>query len=148
VLEIVGLGSLLVALTTIIHSVAMWVVFQMLRISHANRWGTRTGVRTVLVAGLVVLMFLVSLLESSAWAVALMWVEAFPEFEPAFYFSTVTFTTLGYGDLVIHDRWRLLATFEAANGIIIFGWTTAVIVSLVQRVYFSNEHIEVSDASR
>jgi voltage-gated potassium channel Kch len=94
------------------------------------------------------MMFLASLVESSAWAVAFMRVEAFTEFEPAFYFSTVTFTTLGYGDVLIHDRWRLLATFEAANGIIMFGWTTALIVATVQRVYVSRERIEEADTSR
>ncbi len=57
--------------------------------------------------------------------------------EPALYFSTVTFTTLGYGDVVLDPRWRLLASFEAANGIIMFGWTTAIVIAAVQRVYAS-----------
>jgi hypothetical protein len=43
-----------------------------------------------------------------------------PTHEQAFYFSTVTYTTLGYGDVVMEGGWRLLATFEAANGIIMF----------------------------
>ena len=51
----------------------------------------------------------------------------------------VTFTTLGYGDLVLTGEWRLLASFEeAANGTIMFGWTTAVIVAMVHRVYFQS----------
>jgi hypothetical protein len=49
----------------------------------------------------------------------------------------VTFTTLGYGDVLLDERWRLMAAFEAANGIIIFGLTTAVVVAVVQRVYFT-----------
>ena len=43
---------------------------------------------------------------------------------------------LGYGEIVLDERWRLLASFEAANGIIMFGWTTAVVVAVVHRVYF------------
>ena len=46
---------------------------------------------------------------------------------------------LQYGDVVIDERWRMMAAFEAANGIIIFGLTTAVVVAAVQRVYFSDE---------
>jgi voltage-gated potassium channel Kch len=58
--------------------------------------------------------------------------------ETALYFSMVTFTTLGYGDVVLDERWRLMAAFEAANGIIIFGLTTAAVVAVVQRVYFGD----------
>ena len=52
------------------------------------------------------------------------------------YFSTVTFTTVGYGDVVLSSEWRQLATFEAINGWVIFGWATALIVAIIQRLYF------------
>jgi hypothetical protein len=68
-----------------------------------------------------------------------MLVGALQNFEPALYFSMVTFTTLGYGDVLLDDRWRLMASFEAANGIIIFGLSTAVVVAAVQRVYFGQK---------
>ncbi len=64
-----------------------------------------------------------------------MWAGALPNFQDAIYFSLVTFTTLGYGDIVLAERWRVLAAFEAANGIIMFGWTTAIIVAAVQRIF-------------
>lgn len=62
---------------------------------------------------------------------------AIDKMETALYFSTVTFITLGYGDVVIDERWRLVAAFEAVNGIIIFGLTTAAVVAAVQRVFFA-----------
>ena len=65
--------------------------------------------------------------------------NAIQGFERALYFSMVTFTTLGYGDIVLHERWRLLASSEAANGVIMFSWTTAIVIAAVQRVYFSEE---------
>jgi len=55
-------------------------------------------------------------------------------FEPAMYFSIVTFTTLGYGDVLVAEEWRILAATEAANGIIMFGWTPALIVNFVSKV--------------
>ena len=58
-------------------------------------------------------------------------------FEEALYFSTVTFTTVGYGDIVLDREWRQLASFEAVNGWIIFGWATALIMAVIQRLYFT-----------
>jgi hypothetical protein len=46
----------------------------------------------------------------------------------------VTFTTLGYGDVVLQESWRLTGAFQAANGIIMFGWTTALIFAFVHRM--------------
>ena len=47
----------------------------------------------------------------------------------------VTYTTLAYGDVVLTGQWRSLATIQAANGVIIFGWTTALIFVFIPRVY-------------
>ena len=83
----------------------------------------------------MLLLFLAALIEIGFWAMAYLWLGALTGIEPALYFSAVTFTTLGYGDVVLDSSWRLLASFEAVNGIIMFGWSTALIVGLVQRVF-------------
>jgi hypothetical protein len=59
----------------------------------------------------------------------------FDNFGETLYFSLVTFTTLGYGDITIESNWRLLSGFEAINGIIVIGWTTAIMFSLIQKIY-------------
>jgi hypothetical protein len=87
----------------------------------------------VIAAG-VVSMLLVSCLESLLWAVAYLALGALRGFEEALYFSLVTFTTLGYGDRTLQEEWRILAALQAASGIIMFGWTTAIIVALIQRM--------------
>jgi voltage-gated potassium channel Kch len=81
-------------------------------------------------------MFIVAVLETLVWAFAYLALGAIEGLEKALYFSMVTFTTLGYGEIVLEERWRLLASFEAANGIIMFGWTTAIVIAAVQRTYF------------
>lgn len=61
-----------------------------------------------------------------------------PEFktlEDSVYFSTVTFTTLGYGDIVLHHKWRVLSGVEAANGIILLGWSTAFLFEVMSVLY-------------
>jgi hypothetical protein len=51
-------------------------------------------------------------------------------------FQNNTFTTVGYGDIVLGREWRQLGTFEAINGWVIFGWATALIIAVIQRLYF------------
>jgi hypothetical protein len=51
----------------------------------------------------------------------------------------VTFTTLGYGDVVVEGSWRLLASFQAANGIILFGWTTALLVAVIRAMHVARD---------
>lgn len=76
-------------------------------------------------------------MQIALWAGVYLLMGAIDKMETALYFSTVTFITLGYGDVVIDERWRLVAAFEAVNGIIIFGLTTAAVVAAVQRVFFA-----------
>jgi voltage-gated potassium channel Kch len=101
--------------------------------------------RVSLIAALVVLMFYAALLEITIWAATYLLVGAMSAFEPALYFSTVTFTTLGYGDITLNESWRLLASFEAANGIIMFGWTTALIFAFIQRIVQHEKAARASD---
>ena len=55
-------------------------------------------------------------------------------FDEALYYSTVTFSTLGYGDVLLTPRWRLLGATEAANGLILIGWSTAFLISVTSRL--------------
>jgi len=130
------IGCVLVVLTTVLHAGAMVAALQGFRIAHAERWARETPLtRVSVVAALVLTMFLATLIEAGMWAGTYLALGAISGLERALYFSTVTYTTLGYGDVVMEDGWRLLSSFEAANGIIMFGWTTALIVAAVQRVY-------------
>lgn len=130
------IGCVLVVLTTIVHAAAMVAGLRGLRIAHAERWAGASGsTRVTVVAALVLMMFLASLVEAGLWAATYLVVGAISGLERALYFSTVTYTTLGYGDVTMAEGWRLLSSLEAANGIIMFGWTTALIVAAVHRVY-------------
>src|SRR5262245_52042761 len=84
----------------------------------------------------IVFLIIPIVLGVTVWAAFYYVQTALPSFEEALYFSTVTFTTVGYGDIVLGREWRQLGTFEAMNGWIIFGWATALIIALIQRLYF------------
>lgn len=132
----VFLGCFLVLVTTVLHGLATYASLNLLkgagRLMHFTK--AIQLQRTVLIAGLVVFLFIVSLLDAALWAHTYLRVGAIEQLETALYFSMVTFTTLGYGDITLPSEWRLLASFEAANGIIIFGWTTALVAAVIQRL--------------
>jgi len=136
------LGCFLVLVTTVVHMFATAAVLVMLkkmgRLLHVNKASILQ--RTLLVASLVACMFLVSVLDAVMWAQVYLRVGAIEHLETALYFSMVTFTTLGYGDVTLPPDWRLLASFEAANGIIMFGWTTALIAAVIQRLAPDRHH--------
>lgn len=91
------------------------------------------------VSFVIVTLFLASVVEALAWALTYIAIGAIEGFEKALYFSMVTYTTLGYGDVSLDEGARLLSTFESANGIIMFGWTTAIVIAVVSHVYFGKE---------
>jgi voltage-gated potassium channel Kch len=133
------IAACMMVATTVIHAGGMVLVMQVFDWKKGRSIKRLT--RIYLSSGVVVMMFLASVLEVLVWAITYLALNAIQDFEQAFYFSMVTFTTLGYGDVVLAERWRLLSSFEAANGIIMFGWTTAIVIAAVQRIYFSEGHV-------
>ena len=133
-------GCALMIVTTFIHSGCTLASLWALNTARVRRWGLRSGWNRVsLIAGLVLMMFIASLIEVVVWAATYIAAGALEGAEKAIYFSMVTFTTLGYGEIVLGARYRLLASFEAANGIIMFGWTTALIFTFIHRAVIVGE---------
>ena len=79
-------------------------------------------------------MIVLHIAEIITWAVAYDLIEAMPEFQSAVYFSAVTYTTTGYGDLVLPEHWRLLGAIEALTGILMCGWSTSFFFAVVERI--------------
>lgn len=135
----IAICAVMIVATTAIHAWGMIAAMRIVR-SKGWRWTRRLyQFNAYRVGGIVFLMFLVSLVEVLIWAVLYLALNAIEGFEKALYFSMVTYTTLGYGDVLLDEQWRLLASFEAANGIIMFGWTTAIVIAAVQHVYFDDK---------
>ena len=126
--------------------VAAWSLMALCGVAHAAttpvllRWLQRRRVPVyplwpwiklfVHLAGAVVLLHIAQI---AAWALFYVWQRAMPDVASAFYFSAVTYTTTGYGDLVLAPEWRLVGAIEALTGILMCGWSTAVFVAVVAR---------------
>jgi hypothetical protein len=71
--------------------------------------------------------------EVMVWSLAYVIVHAAPAGADPVYFAFVNYTTLGYGDVIPVERWRLLGPITAMNGVLLFGWSTAVIFEVLRR---------------
>jgi hypothetical protein len=74
------------------------------------------------------------LVEIAIWACFYQWKGAMPDLSSALYFSAVTYTTTGYGDLVLPQDWRLVGGVEALTGILMCGWSTGFFFAMVSRM--------------
>ena len=80
-------------------------------------------------------MVVLHLLEITAWAVFYEWQGAIGDLPSALYFSAVTYTTTGYGDIVLPQEWRLVGGVEALTGILMCGWSTGFFFAVVVRMF-------------
>lgn len=132
----VMIALMMLIVTTVIHAFGMMLA---MKISHSKNDTDRFSMvctRVMRLSFIVICMFILTLIEVAAWATTYLSIDAIVGLEKAVYFSMVTYTTLGYGDVFLDENWRVLASYQAANGIIMFGWTTAIVMYAIRQVYF------------
>jgi hypothetical protein len=126
-------AAALVAVTVTIHSVGLAALYlamvrrEALQVATSGRaaWGL-VRVTWALIA--------IHAIEIALWAACYRWLGALPDLETALYFSGVSYTTLGYGDVVLPERWRLLAPLEGLVGILMAGLSTGFFFAVVSRL--------------
>jgi hypothetical protein len=134
-IEPLAVAAFLVALTVTVHFFGLiallWVLRSRADELHAHQSWIRQGAAIVLV---VLGLMAIHTVQVWLYAAAYLLLDALPDLETALYFSTSSFTTIGYGDVVLDGRWRLVAAIEGANGLLLFGWSTAFLISITGRV--------------
>lgn len=128
----VVMGVTVISLTAYIHAVTLALAlhrFAPLR-AWALAWPSTFRTATVLAASVIWVMA-AHLIEVALWAGVLMQLGVFSDLERAVYFSLVAYTTLGFGDIILPQDWRILSGLIAANGFLVFGWSTAFQVDLL-----------------
>jgi len=139
-IEILSSGGLLkllfavvlVVVTVVIHAAGFSVLLRAIAWSHAlDKTGFWPVARWVI--GLTSWLMLIHLIEISVWGLFYVWQGCMPDAESAFYFSGSTYTTLGYGDLLLPAPWRMLAPVETLTGILMCGLSTGLFFAVVNR---------------
>jgi hypothetical protein len=132
------LGTWLVmAFCVVIH--AGGLAWALRRIPPAPGRVLRFGGVTLLFVRLASLLIVLHLVEIAAWAFYFAGNGALPDVLSALYFSAVTYTTVGYGDVLLPSEWRLVTGVEALTGILMCGWSAAFFFAVVNRVYEAGE---------
>ena len=115
----------------------MVLIYFLERRDRLGRFDDNLMVATGALSGGMLIVFIGHLLQVGLWALLFVKLGQFESFATAFYHSMVNITALGYGDIVMHEDWRLLGAMEAAGGILMFGISTgvglAVTSTLIQR---------------
>ncbi len=129
------LGSLMMVSTIVIEAFILGVAIHML-VNYGNLLVRLPLIsRTIiLLSGLSLWMLLGISIGIWLWALLFVFLEEFATIHDAFYFSTVTATTLGYGDLLLSDKWESLSGILAANGLFLFSLNTAFIFEAFRRI--------------
>ncbi|MEM7003700.1 MAG: ion channel [Pseudomonadota bacterium] len=127
----IAIGTSMI-LITVIAAVALIVSIEkyIRNLSHVKNL-TRASRLFGALVGSTLTMTLSVTVASWLWAFLLLLLGLFQDLESALYFSLVAFTTLGFGDVILTDDWRLLSGFIAANGFIVFGLGTAYILESI-----------------
>lgn len=108
------------------------------RFTHAHQHHQSLRLDILLLSMVMLLTLIGNFIQMIIWAALFMLLGEFGDFATALYHSGVNFATLGYGDIVMSPRWRLLGPLEAANGILMFGVSTAVMTAAVLDVIKAN----------
>jgi Na+/H+ antiporter NhaC len=130
-----------------IHALLMTTVIRVAqRVDERSRSRSALLLVAVLMPTVSVLM-IIHTLEVFVWASAYSLVDVAPaeSFGDLVYFAFVNYTTLGYGDIIPTPRWRLLGPMTAMNGVLLFGWSTAVIFEVLRKTL---ERLEISRGVR
>jgi hypothetical protein len=130
-----ALGLGVFVLTLCVQAVPTAIFIKVASSKHPRSW-TRPSFRAnfVLLQVAALLLALAHLADIALWALLFCLCGEFAEFEVAFYHSAVNYSSLGYGDIVMSARWRLLGPLEAMNGIVMFALSTALMFALLTRL--------------
>jgi len=132
------IGSGIFAASVVLQVLAIVIFVGFLRRrDRVGKFDDNLVVATGALSGGMLIIFLGHLLQVGLWALLFVELGEFESYATAFYHSMVNFTSLGYGDLVMSEDWRLLGAMEAAGGVLMFGISTgvglAVVSMLIQR---------------
>lgn len=138
------ISAVTVTATVMVHALgtSWWIDLLRKRFKPRNVPILRVLVKTALV------LLALHVIEVFIWAALYLLLpgSGMESLEEAMYFSFTTFTTLGYGDITLSERWHLLTGIESLNGILLVGWSTALSFAVIQRMWQLEDAADLAQA--
>lgn len=129
------IGIMTTACTIVIHGLAVVATLRFMRRQHScGRTGVTFWIDLWIVGTTMMIALAAHLVGVCLWAVMFLLFGEFDAFGTAFYHSSVNYTTLGYGDLLMTPAWRMLGPIEAIDGLLMFGVSTGLTFALIRRL--------------
>ena len=130
-----ALSAGLVLATVVVQIAGLAVLIWIMRM-RASRYAGFTYVLQQLGIILAVVMglFLIHAVQIWLYATVYIWLGEFQTLEASLYFSTSSFTTVGYGEVFLTSRWRIVSAIQSANGFLLLGWSTIFLLSVLTRL--------------
>ncbi len=130
-----ALSAGLVLATVVVQIVGLAVLIWIMRL-RASRYAGLTYVLQQLGIILAVVMglFVIHAVQIWVYAAAYIGLGEFQTLEASLYFSTSSFTTVGYGEVFLTSRWRIVSAIQSANGFLLLGWSTIFLLSVLTRL--------------
>ena len=126
----------IVAVCVVIHTIGLMLLFEWLI---KSRFAIRTRLRrdhySFLLIGVFGFITILHIGETGIWAGFYYWQELFQDYETSLYFSLGSYTTIGYGDVVLPQKWRLVGGIEGISGVLLCGLSTACIFAVVNAIF-------------
>lgn len=142
------IGSLTIVFTMVIQvSAVVFMLRYLLKlVSNPERKYDSWGFDTYVITVVLLVLFIGHLFQVAVWATVFLYLGEFEEFRTAFYHSMVNFAALGYGDIVMSERWRLLGALESSIGVLMFGLTAGIMFAVMSPLF--TRHIPTSEQIR
>ncbi len=120
-----------------IHAVVMEAVLRAARAASERATSHQSLLLIAVMTATVSVLMAAHIAEVIVWSLGYAMVDAAPSGTDLVYFAFVNYTTLGYGDITPVPRWHLIGPMTAMNGVLLFGWSTAVIFSVLQKTWLT-----------
>ena len=128
-------GSLVLGVCSLVHLVLIiwWVGYLKSRTNHLLH-STKFLKLFIPISGTFALLIISHTVQVWIWAVMLIWLGALPALFEAIYFSLVTYTTLGYGDVILSEEYKVFGAMASVTGLLNFGVSTAILVAILGKI--------------
>jgi len=132
---LLGCFTIFISMGIQIAAVVFMLQYLMKIAAKENRKFDGMGFNAYVISMVLLLLFTGHMVQMAIWAMLFLHLGEFNDFLTAFYHSTVNFASLGYGDIVMSERWRLLGALEASSGVLMFGLSAGTLLAVMSHLF-------------